>query len=82
MLVNASKIVDEMSSSGQLARVNMFNDDNVDVNLLPTHGCRSEFRRVKGLGSRKALDMERLRRKRTNPKDELFEISSSLLLSS
>uniref|UniRef100_A0A0A9DQK8 Uncharacterized protein n=1 Tax=Arundo donax TaxID=35708 RepID=A0A0A9DQK8_ARUDO len=40
-LVNAFKLVDEVTSGCGLARVDMANDHNVDVNLLLTHGCRS-----------------------------------------
>merc|ERR1719430_2936460 len=36
-LVNSSTLVDQMSSGGRLARVDVTDDDNVDMNLLLTH---------------------------------------------
>ena len=36
-LVNASTLVDEVTSSGGLARVHMANDHNVDVDFLLPH---------------------------------------------
>nr|GMD73537.1 translation elongation factor 1-alpha [Ipomoea batatas] len=36
-LVNSSKLVDQVTSSGRLTRVDMANDHNVNVNLLLTH---------------------------------------------
>lgn len=36
-LANASKLVDQMASGGRLSRIDMANDNNVDVNLLLTH---------------------------------------------
>lgn len=41
-LVDTTALVDEMASGGGLARVDVSDDDNVDVSLLPTHfGCSS-----------------------------------------
>jgi hypothetical protein len=34
-----SKLVDQVACGGQLSRVDMANDHNVDVRLLLTHGC-------------------------------------------
>ena len=39
MLVNTSKLVDQVASGGRLARADVANDHNVDVTLLLTHGC-------------------------------------------
>ena len=37
-LVNASALVDQMTSGGRLAGVDVADDDNVDVSLFLTHG--------------------------------------------
>nr|GLL43076.1 unknown [Ipomoea trifida] len=39
-LVNSSKLVDQVTSSGRLTRVDMANDHNVNVNLLLTHSIQ------------------------------------------
>merc|ERR1719438_431405 len=41
-LVNTSALVDQVSSGGGLARVDVSNDDNVDVSLFLTHGDELE----------------------------------------
>ncbi len=38
-LVNAATLVDQMASGGRLARVDVANDHNVDVDLLLSHGA-------------------------------------------
>ena len=43
-LVDATALVDQMTSSGRLARVDVANDHNVDMNLLLGHvGCCVDF---------------------------------------
>jgi len=37
-LVNPSALVDQVAGGGRLARVDMSNDDNVNMSLLFTHG--------------------------------------------
>ena len=37
-LVNTSALVDQVASGGRLARVDVADDDNVDVSLFLTHG--------------------------------------------
>ena len=41
-LVNTSALVDQVTGGGRLARVDVANDDNVDVSLFLTHGERSK----------------------------------------
>merc|ERR1719429_405526 len=42
-LVNTSALVDQVTGGGRLARVDVANDDNVDVSLFLTHGERLVF---------------------------------------
>ena len=41
-LVDTSALVDQVTGGGRLARVDVANDDNVDVSLFLTHGERSK----------------------------------------